>query len=111
MRGFYHKITWKLLLFLNTRDVDLTRKAGVIASPKWPIGYTQDDLPGVTKNCEWDIEANKLHVIQVNVMDVDFDGSKSWLGDNCYKKNRLKIEGTVFSILNSKQFKNIKYGL
>ncbi|XP_066913559.1 uncharacterized protein [Clytia hemisphaerica] len=69
-------------------DTDLHRKAGVIASPKWPIGFTGDDLPGRSKECEWDIKAAKLNVIQINVMDIDFDGSS-----DCYKKNRLKLTG------------------
>ena len=71
-------------------------KSGVIASPNWPSPYSKNDLPWPSWDCEWDIETDSERVIQINVMDIDFDSSTTYCSSY---KNSLKLKGRIYQIL------------
>ena len=72
-------------------------KNGVIASPNWPSPFTRKDLPWPSRDCEWDIETRDTkQVIQLNVMDIDFDSSDSYCSSF---ENQLKLKGYHFFLI------------
>jgi len=72
------------------RETKVQNDFGVITSPQWPKAYEKSNLPKYRYDCEWDIKSEKDELIQVNVMDTEFDGSASGY---CSYKNRLYLNG------------------
>ena len=66
-------------IFVNypSRNRDVRSGSGVISSPRWPLPYQSNDFNSWFRDeCEWDIEIqNKGKLIQLNFMDVHFEGS------------------------------------